>query len=90
MLDVIERKRDRREKKMRHFKMDKGKRNRLASFRIKKGLTQRQMASVLCMSFFHYNRLENGHADVRLIYFYRLQEVFGLSDDQIEEMMKKD
>lgn len=89
MRDVLARKKDKRRTRiMRRFKPGKGKRNNLAAFRVAHGLEQKQMASILMMSIFHYNLFENGKKDVKLIYLTRLQEVFGLTDDETAELLE--
>lgn len=58
----------------------------LKIFRIRQDLTQTEMAERLKWDRVSYCAIESGKRDPSITFFYRLQEVFNISDDQMWEL----
>lgn len=65
-------------------------RTALKLFRVKKGLTQDEMAVRLKYSRNQYQRIENGVQSVSLKFLVALCDAFGMSLDEAKELTKSD
>ena len=72
--------------------MDKNKniRTNLKIFRVKQHLTTEEMANRICCIRPTYSAIENGKREGRKTFWRDLQIAFGLTDDEIVELMKID
>lgn len=62
----------------------------LRILRVKKRLSQAQMAEKLGYSRGHYARFENGDADMTLRFLQALENAFGLTFEEAKELTKLD
>lgn len=58
----------------------------LKIFRIRQDLTKTEMAERLNWDRLSYGAIEAGKRDPSIAFFYRLQEVFNISDEQMWEL----
>lgn len=58
----------------------------LKIFRIRQDLTKTEMAERLNWDRLSYGAIEAGKRDPSITFFYRLQEVFNISDEQMWEL----
>ena len=65
-------------------------RTELKVFRVKQGLSQKQMAEKLDYSRGHYVRFESGEAETTLRFLQALETAFGLSFEEAQAVMKRD
>lgn len=72
--------------------MDKNKniRTNLKIFRVKQHLTTEEMANRIGCTRPTYSAIENGKREGRKTFWNDLQIAFGLTDDEIVELMKVD
>lgn len=55
----------------------------LKAYRVRLGLTQKDIANKLGISEFAYNKRENGHVDFTLSELRKLKQVLGMGDDDL-------
>lgn len=65
-------------------------RTNLKVFRVKHNLTQEEMANRIGCIRPTYSAIENGKREGRKTFWGDLQIAFGLTDDEIQELMKVD
>lgn len=65
-------------------------RTELKVFRVKQGLSQKQMAKKLDYSRGQYARFESGEAETTLRFLQALETAFGLSLEEAKAVMKRD
>ena len=65
-------------------------RTNLKVFRVKHNLTQEEIASRIGCIRPTYSAIENGKREGRKTFWGDLQMAFGLTDDEIQELMKVD
>lgn len=63
-------------------------RRNLKVLRVKKGLTQKQMAKRIGISLSVYSRIESGWQECSTKFLCKLQEAFGIPDSEIWDYKK--
>lgn len=65
-------------------------RTKLKIFRITRKLNQHQMAAKLGYERAYYGHIERGYQDGSAAFWERLQNAFGLTDDELRELKEVD
>lgn len=65
-------------------------RTKLKIFRIKQKLTQHQMSAKLGYEHAYYGHVERGYQVGSAAFWERLQNAFGLTDGELQELKERD